>query len=74
MFAGYYSYQLNDNPTTRTKWIFKNVNADLATLSGTDAFQVYYLKDIPDFFEKSKNAKKIFFGMNKKTLYQKEYL
>lgn len=49
MFAGYYSYQLNDNATTRTKWLYKNSNADLATLSGTDAFQVYYLKDIPDY-------------------------
>ena len=33
-----------------------------------------YLKDIPDFFEKNKNAKKIFFGMNKKTLYQNNVL
>ena len=33
-----------------------------------------YLKDIPDFFEKNKNSKKIFFGMNKKKLYQNNVL
>ena len=33
-----------------------------------------YLKDIPDFFDKNKNSKKIFFGMNKKTLYQNNVL
>ena len=33
-----------------------------------------YLKDIPDFFEKNKNSKKIFFGMNKKKLYQNNIL
>ena len=33
-----------------------------------------YLKDIPDFFDKNKNSKKIFFGMNKKKLYQNNVL
>ena len=33
-----------------------------------------YLKDIPDFFEENKNSKKIFFGMNNKTLYQNNAL
>ena len=33
-----------------------------------------YLKDIPDFFDKNKNCKKIFFGMNNKTLYQNNIL
>ena len=33
-----------------------------------------YLKDIPDFFDKNKNSKKIFFGMNNKTLYQNNIL
>ena len=33
-----------------------------------------YLKDIPDFFEKNKNSKKIFFGMNNKALYQNNVL
>ena len=33
-----------------------------------------YLKDIPDFFDKNKKSKKIFFGMNKKTLYQNNVL
>ena len=34
----------------------------------------FYLKDIPDFFDKNKNCKKIFFGMNNKTLYQNNIL
>ena len=33
-----------------------------------------YLKDIPDFFDNNKNSKKIFFGMNNKTLYQNNIL
>ena len=33
-----------------------------------------YLKDIPDFFEKNKNSKKIFFGMNSKKLYKNNLL
>ena len=33
-----------------------------------------YLKDIPDFFTKNKDPKKIFFRMNNKTLYQNNIL
>ena len=33
-----------------------------------------YLKNIPDFFKNNKNSKKIFFGMNNKTLYQNKIL
>ena len=33
-----------------------------------------YLKNIPDFFGNNKNSKKIFFGMNKKSIYQNNVL
>jgi len=33
-----------------------------------------YIKDIPDFFLKNNCKKKIFFGMNKKTLFQNNFL
>jgi hypothetical protein len=33
-----------------------------------------YLKDIPDFFRKDNCKQKIFFGMNKKTMFQNNAL
>lgn len=45
--AGYYSYQLNDNQSTRSNWVSKTANSDLVTINGTDAFEIFYLEDIP---------------------------
>ena len=33
-----------------------------------------YLNDLPDFYEKNKNSKKVFFGMNNKSLYKNNIL
>lgn len=47
--SGYYSYQLNDNASTRTNWVQKAANADLVTIKGTDSFKIFYLSSIPDY-------------------------
>lgn len=49
--SGYYSYQLNDNASTRTNWVLKSSGADLVTIKGTDSFKIFYLANIPDYSE-----------------------
>lgn len=51
---GYYSYQLNDNESTRVNWVHKNQNDNLVTISGTDSFQIFYLESIPKYTDSDK--------------------
>ena len=61
-----------DNDKNNMKFIN---NEEMEKREKSQQFRIKtYLKDIPDFFKNNKNSKKIFFGMNKKALYQNNVL